>query len=264
MSCNRNRWSAPAIDVINTYYGRGDIPIGSSRTGPDAEKWYHKRVPEFPHDLAAGSDAPDAVALYRKILAAQPDKSVTIVTVGWLTNMADLLSSGPDRHSPYSGRDLVAAKVKELVSMGGRWPNTPGQGDYNFRMDGPAAQKVASGWPTPIMFSGLGIDVMTGARLLAQGPGDNPVRAFYEGFLKTNNVPARSSWDHIAVLYAVRGLGDYFAATTGGQCVAQKDGSNQWRSTPNKNHGYLKYKMPQARLAQVIEDLMLSPPQCPR
>lgn len=260
MSANQNRWSAPAIDVINTYYGRSDIPIGSSKTGPDDEKWYRNFVPKFPHDLADGSDAPDAVALYRKILAAQPDHSVTIVVVGWLTNMADLLDSPPDNYSPLSGKELVAAKVRELVAMGGIWPNTEKEADYNFRMDGAAAHKVVSDWPGKIMFTGLGKDVMTGARLMAQESNDHPVRAFYSEFLKAYKVSARSSWDLIAVLYAVRGLSDYFSAATNGQCVSKEDGSNTWVPGPTANHGYLVYKMPQTELAAVIDDLMLSPP----
>jgi hypothetical protein len=42
-------------------------------------------------------------------------------------------------------------------------------------MDGAAAHKVISDWPGKIMFTGLGKDVMTGGRLVAQGPKDNPV-----------------------------------------------------------------------------------------
>jgi len=261
MSANQNRWSAPAIDVINTYYGRRDMPIGSSKTGPNPEEWYHDTVPDYPHDLTTGDDAPDAVEMYRKILAAQPDQSVTIVVVGWLTNMADLLNSKPDRHSPLTGRELAKAKVKELVAMGGRWPNSPkNEGEYNFRMDGPAAHKVISDWPGKIMFTGLGKDVMTGAKLVAQGPKDNPVSAFYRNFFKGHKVPERSSWDLIAVLYAVRGLSDYFTAVSEGKCVGQKDGSNKWIPGPAQNHSYLLYKMPQPELATVIEDLLLTPP----
>lgn len=126
---NRNRWSAPAIDVINTYYGRPDIPIGTSRTGPDEEIWYHDAVPAFPQRLAAGSDPPEAVSPYRRILAGQPKHSVTIVAIGWLTNLAGLLQSRPDSPSMLAGRELIAAKVKELVVMGGIWPNTQGQGE---------------------------------------------------------------------------------------------------------------------------------------
>ena len=261
MSCNRSRWSAPAIDVINTHYGRPDIPIGSSRTGPDDEKWYHDAVPAFPHRLATGADAPEAVSLYRKILAAQPDHSVTIVTIGWLTNMAGLLNSGPDSHSALTGPQLIAAKVNRLVAMGGIWPNNRGEGEYNFTMDRKSAHQVLQNWPTPIMFTGLGRDVMTGGRLMATAPADNPVRAFYGSFLKANKATERSSWDQIAVLYAVRGLSDCFTAVTDGRCVAGDKEVSAWvPGGGSGKHGYLVYKMPQAQLAIIIEDLMLTPP----
>jgi len=261
ISANQNRWSAAAIDVINTYYGRGDVPIGSSKTGPNPEKWYHDIVPEFPHDLKSGDDAPDAIDLYRKILATQPDNSVVIVAVGWLTNMADLLNSKPDQYSPLGGRELVKAKVKELVSMGGLWPNTQKLKDYNFRMDGAAAHRVISDWPGRIMFTGLGKDVMTGGRLVTDGLKDNPVPNFYRNFFKYQKVNERPSWDQIAVLYAVRGLADYFSSGLPGHNTSKKDGSNEWIPGPASNHSYLVHKMPQNKLASVIEDLMLMPPK---
>lgn len=261
MSCNRNRWSAPAIDVINTYYGRPDIPVGASKIGPDEEIWYHDAVPTFPHRLAASSDAPAAVSLYRRVLAGRPNKSVTIVTIGWLTNLADLLSSGPDGYSVLTGKELVAAKVRELVAMGGVWPNNQGEGEYNFSMDLVAAHKVIRDWPGPIMFTGLGRDVMTGRRLTIEGPMDNPVRAFYAAFFRANKVSERSSWDLIAVLYAVRGLSAYFTAVTDGRCVPKEEEVCQWLpGGGSANHNYLAYRMPQAQLAAVIEDLMLTPP----
>ena len=261
MSANRNRWCAPALDVINTYYGRGTLPIGCSRTGPDPEEWYHDSVGDFPHVLKTSEDAPDAVALYRRILAAQPDQSVTIVVVGWLTNMAELLQSPADQYSPLAGRDLVKAKVKELVSMGGRWPNSPKQeGEYNFTMDPKAAHTVISDWPGKIMFTGLGKDVMTGNQLVAQGSKENPVPAFYKNFFEAYKVSERSSWDLIAVLYAVRGLSDTFTAVSEGHCVSQPDGPNQWVPGPPSNHAYLAYKMPQTELAAELEALLLTPP----
>jgi inosine-uridine nucleoside N-ribohydrolase len=156
---------------------------------------------------------------------------------------------------------MVEAKVKELVSMGGRWPNSrKNEGEYNFRMDAAAAHKVIRDWPGKITFTGLGIDVMTGARLVAEGPEDNPVPAFYRNFFRGHKVSERSSWDLIAVLYAVRGLSDYFTAVSQGKCVGKEDGSNQWIPGPPSNHAYLVHKMPRTRLAAIIEDLLLVPP----
>ena len=51
---------------------------------------------------------------YCRVLAAQPDRSVAISSVGLLTNLAALLRSGPDDNSPLDGRALVAQKVGEF------------------------------------------------------------------------------------------------------------------------------------------------------
>ena len=53
------------------------------------------------------------ISSYRRVLAAQPDRSVAISSVGLLTNLAALLRSGPDDNSPLDGRALVAQKVGE-------------------------------------------------------------------------------------------------------------------------------------------------------
>ena len=158
-------------------------------------------------------------------------------------------------------QDISPVWGLSVAPGGGRWPNSPKQeGEYNFRMDGAAAHKVISDWPGKIMFTGLGKDVMTGARLVAQGSKVNPIPAFYQNFFKGHKVSERSSWDLIAVLYAVRGLSEYFTMDTKGKSVSQKDGTNQWIPGPASNHAYLEYKMPQSELAAVIETLLLTPP----
>ena len=45
------------------------------------------------HPAVSATDLPEAVEVYRRVLAAQPDHSVTIVTVGYLTNLAHLLAA---------------------------------------------------------------------------------------------------------------------------------------------------------------------------
>ena len=53
---------------------------------------------------------------------------------------------------------------------------------------------------------------------------------------------------------------DYFTEIMAGKCVSQEDGSNQWIPGSPLDHAYLAHKMPQAELAEVIEDLLLTPP----
>ena len=70
---------------------------------------------------------PDAVTVYRQVLAAQPIADpVAISSIGLLTNLKGLLQSPPDKYSPLNGYDLVAQKVKLLAVMGGKYPNSDG------------------------------------------------------------------------------------------------------------------------------------------
>src|SRR5688572_12735058 len=114
---------AAVFDVFNTYFNRPDIEIGVPKGKAlelkDWQHWTDTVIKNYPHSIKMNSEAPDAISVYRKVLAKQPDKSVTIITVGFLTNLADLLRSAPDQHSTLDGRQLVEKKVKQLVSMAG-------------------------------------------------------------------------------------------------------------------------------------------------
>ncbi len=66
--------AAPFADAVNTFYGRGDVPVGVCRSNvtpaagkfnPLAEKKDNGTY-RFPHDLKSGKDAPDAVTVLRQ------------------------------------------------------------------------------------------------------------------------------------------------------------------------------------------------------
>jgi purine nucleosidase len=255
---SKEPYSAACLDAINTYYGRGDVPIGTPK-GPavgEKSKYTEAVAKAFPHDLASTADAPDAVEVYRKALAAEPDGSVTIVTVGFLTNLASLLESKPDEHSPLAGKELIAKKVKRWVCMG---LTIPRGREWNIHRDTAASIKAIGDWPTPITFSGyeIGKDIMTAAGLRGVAEG-NPIRLAYE---KYNGLKDRESWDQTAVLFAVRGPGDLWDVHVGGSAEVLPDGSNRWRDSPDRGHAYLVKKKPPAEVAAAIESLMLRPPK---
>jgi hypothetical protein len=255
-------WSAPCLDALNTYYGRPDIPIGMLK-GPgidDGCKYAQPIAAEFPHDLKSAAEAPDVVRLYRQILAKQPDASVVLVTVGFLTNVANLLDSPGDEASGLTGGELVRQKVRLWVCMGGGFPT--GQ-EYNLMRDAATARQAVANWPRPIVFSGfeIGEPIQTGAALRGTSE-NNPVRRAYQLF---NDLENRSSWDQTAVLYAVRGpagkLADVWDLHTGGTIEILPDGSNRWQDMPERNHAYLERKQPSDEVAKTIEGLMVQPPR---
>ena len=141
MVCAKNPWSILCADRINTYYKREDILLGQlRRQGINRESRYAKQVAkEFPGTIESFEDAMDAVEQYRRILVSQPDSSVTILTIGYLTNLRDLLSSDPDEYSKLSGRDLVSQKVSNWICMGGMFPSGR---EANIRWDIEASVEV--------------------------------------------------------------------------------------------------------------------------
>jgi hypothetical protein len=274
---SRNEWVAPCLDAINTYYGLPDVPIGYQRgltygyrNEDDPKRSLDSKYAEhvakaFPHDLQRSSDAPDAALLCRKILAGQPDGSVTFVTVGFLTNLRDLLDTQPDEYSELNGEDLVRKKVKQWVCMGGLFPNGEfpnGGGEYNLMWDTTASVRAVNDWPTQVVFSGfwIGVKVKTGSGLKAT-PESNPVRLCYHYY---NDLTDRESWDQTAVLYAVRGAQDNWKLSEPGICIMHarvRHGYNQWIPYEKGQHRYLIEDKAPEQVAAEIEALMVQPPR---
>ncbi len=233
-----------AIDAMNTWYGRGDIPVGIYRgnlDNPDGSA-YLEHVAKYPHDLE-DADAPSALEVYRQVLSGQPDSSVTIVSVGFTNNLNDLLIAEPE---------LVAQKVKELVQMAGVINDGFNLVRHNLVS---TSENVIENWPTKLVISQEGWDIYTGDNY-ANASDDNPYReAFYRFF--GGNYEGRSSWDEMAVLYGVRGLGSYFREISNGS--GSLSNGYTWSMVPGRRT-YLSNKLSNSSYEQIIEDLMDQPP----
>ena len=266
VSSNMYDNAVPCIEIINTYFKRPDIPLGAPRKGqnisdPRFEEggyWPEVLPAKYPHTVKSTADAPDAVKVYRRILAEQPDVSVNIITVGFFTNVAALLQSPPDRFSNLDGKALVKKKVRRLISMAGCFPKGR---EFNVFIDSVASVIVFNEWPTPILLSGfeIGRDILTGLRLVATDVQNNPVKDAFSLSLKVD-VNGRCSWDQTAALVGVRGPHKYFG-TVRGRMMVQSNGSNTWEDDPNGPHEHLVWKMPKEQLTLLIEDLMMYHPR---
>lgn len=255
---------AQVLSVLNTYFNRPNIPIGVPKGiavgDKDTQHWSDTITARYPHRIRSNKDTPDAVALYRQILAKQPDHSVTIITVGFLTNLANLLDSKPDRYSTLGGKELVSLKVKKLVSMAGKFPNGR---EYNVFRDTPSSKKVFANWSTPILMSGfeIGEKIHSGLPLARNKAIQNsPVKDVFSISLPKakEDKNGRMSWDQTAVLVGVRGAAPYYTVKTG-RLVMNADGSNGWDSA-GKGHSYLVVSRPVAEVETLINQLMQHQP----
>jgi inosine-uridine nucleoside N-ribohydrolase len=264
VSSNTHLLVAPSIEVINRYFGRPGLPIGAPKSEGvnlgSSQHWADSIVVKYPHRIKATSDVEDAVAVYRQILNSQPDNSVTIVTVGFLTNLNNLLKSQPDSDSPLTGKELVIKKVKNLVSMAGRFPEGK---EFNVYKDSTASINVFNEWPGEIIFTGfeIGWDIRTGLRLMKMDVSDSPVKDVFRISipLSAEDKDGRMSWDETAVLIGVYGTEGFFD-TVRGRIIVNPDGSNSWLDDQNGKHLYVKQKMAVPEMSRFIEDRMMHIP----
>ena len=266
------KWAVPAIDAINQWYGHSNIPMGIFKgINPikDDSSHYTKQVQAaFPHSFRPGDPILEGYKLYRRLLSAQPDSSVKILSVGFLNNLAQLLMSPPDEFSSLNGWDLVNKKVKEWICMGGSYPT--GIEEFNFNIYSKSTKYVLANWPSKATFIGfeLGDKVFTGGVLNKMYRKEaNPVALSFYYYCQGNN---RSSWDEITTFYAVKGLGKYFEGIKGWNrkfiidkiSVAEEreHGTNVWVDNPSGMHQYLKLKIPVPELQKILDELISAPP----
>lgn len=313
ISSTRGNASVAAIEVINGYYGRGCLPVGCTRElgvlGDKGVKNGRKRTPEEIADqmrrgrmgelggwnedahykyrkLAAdypqwvrhldSDDAPDANEVYRKILAASPDKSVVVCSVGFLSNMRRLLETKGDDISPLTGRELVARKVSKWFAMACRYPRGK---EYNSQMDAESSRIALAEWPTPVVICdwNYGADVFAG-RAIAEAKGPrNPVKDVFAGNIPSREeiaadparsqgncfgVGGRAAWDEVTVLAAVRGETSYFNVHRGEYRMVGQDGENVW--VPDEVHGRhlrLTEKLNKVDVGKIIDELICRRPK---
>jgi inosine-uridine nucleoside N-ribohydrolase len=263
MASNKYALVAPCLEVINTYYGRPNIPVGSPKThGVNigcSQHWTDSLVVRYPHSIDSTSQAQNAVSLYRKILAGQPDTSVVIVTVGFLTNLNDLLLSQSDSLSPLNGNDLVGKKVKRLVAMAGKFPEG---WEFNVKEDSTSSKYVFDHWPTRIILSGfeIGEKIFTGKKLMASSLRSPAQMAFSIAIpMSDEDKNGRMSWDETAVLTAVKGPAFAFGEVRG-KMVVEPSGFNRWSAGESGQHTYLTFKKSPGELSDLIENYMMHEP----
>ncbi len=264
VSSNKHELVAPSIEVINTYFGRPDLPIGAPKTDGvnlgSFQHWADSIVSGYPHKINSTEEVADAVNIYRKILVSQPNKSVTIVTVGFLTNLNNLLNSEPDNLSPLNGYELVSEKVKLLVSMAGKFPEGM---EFNVYMDSTASRYVYEKWPGEIIFTGyeIGWEIRTGLRLIKSDLKNSPVKDVFRISIPMSeeDIYGRMSWDETAVLIGIYGTEGFFEKVRG-KIIINPDGSNSWTDDPDGNHFYVKQKMTVQQITSFIEDRMMHEP----
>jgi inosine-uridine nucleoside N-ribohydrolase len=261
--------AGPFADLVNTFYGRPNIPVGAVRGGVTKDEGKYlgmARDPAYPHALKKSADAPDAVALLRKVLAAQPDGSVVIIQVGFATNLARLLDSTADVASPLPGKDLAAKKVKLVSAMFGAFKldGTSTHQEYNVTEDLPSSKKFVAGWPTPIVFSGfeVGQAITFPAVSIEKDFAYVKNHPLAEAYRRYSPPPHEAQcWDLTSVLHAIYPDRGYFGLSEAGKVKVEETGITSFKADKTGKHRFLTVSREQAvRCREAFANLASQPP----
>ncbi|TWT56386.1 Inosine-uridine preferring nucleoside hydrolase [Allorhodopirellula solitaria] len=274
-----NPLTAPFVDAVNTFYGRGEIPIGVTHDSQHRESKYLHLVEKrdegelrYPHDLMSSDDAPDAVELLRRVLADADDDSVVIVQVGLATNLADLIETPGDDISPLTGLELVSQKVQMVSVMAGAFAPIRGNARYfeaNVKHGVDAMQRFAQHWPddVPVVWSDfrIGLAALYPRESIARDFQYHPHHLISEAYLTYCGPDHdRPSWDLTSVLYAVRPDEGYFGLSQPGRVTVADDGFTSFAAAPGGRDRYLVLpKKSVSRVVTIQRALVSQPPLKP-
>jgi purine nucleosidase len=265
----RNAEAVGFVDAFNTAYGRPDLPLGITR-----DERAQLRSSKFtalaaslklPHDLRSADQAEDAVALLRRLLAAEQDQSVLLVSVGIASNLANLLQSS-------GGTELVRRKVKLLSIMAGAFGPVQGRMDHREAnvINGLEAMRfVTREWPAdvPVVWSGfeIGIALPFAHQSILEDLSDPRQRLLREAYL-AHSGPShdRPCWDPSSLLYALWPQRGYFGLSAAGRVHFDAQG-HSFFSEATGGRGRDRYltlnPQQQARALEAIITLTTQPPR---
>ncbi len=279
-SSGRVPYGAAVMEAINVYYGRPEIPVGAAHddvVGDPVDKMTAEKLARdqaaFGNRIVHNSDATEQTRLCRRLLADERDRSVTYLTVGHTKGLHDLLLSAPDEISPLSGSELIERKVLRWVALGALGAaNDEGRRtkDWNFFFNdtAPFTEVLVERFPRPVVFVDAGQDVLTGASLAHTPPG-SIVRTAYREWLWSYEQKTledqRPSWDLVAALFAVEGLGAFLEDAGEGHLDVDAKAGCRWEAGPGPaDHAFVRQKPGVAEaLAAYLNERIARPPAVP-
>jgi inosine-uridine nucleoside N-ribohydrolase len=244
---------AALADVMNTYFGHANVPIGLERNGIKTPRVFidyrnlyklttGKGEPMFKQTVSDYSTLPDGWKLYRQLLASQPDHSVSICSLGFVSCLTQLLASEPDDLSPLSGVELVRQKVKCLYLMAGIFTSSE-EPEYNFLQAPEFAKKFFELWPRDVdaVFSPMevGNEIEYKPETVISDISRTDIHPIKQVYMNYNCDTGQRMWDPMTLIQAVEGDAMFSLSDRGIVSLTSKIGTS-FTPSATGNHRYQK------------------------
>lgn len=246
-NCTSNPYGNGAVRAIADYYGYDDIKIGQHKGYEilrDSEKYNRSVTKKYCKYENSAIHAGSALDLYKSVLENAEDDSVTVISVGPFTNIAEILNEQPD---------LFNKKVNSIVAMAGKFPKGK---EFNVECDPGAAGTVFEKFRKIIVCSGfeIGEKIKTG---FFEEHENNPVCDCYKNYTGRKEPPyMRESWDLTAVHYAFEGEGEYYSLSRPMKITVGDDGYISACADKYSKHYYLVRKAENEKIAGYLNGIL--------
>ena len=244
-NCTSNPYGNGVIRAIAEYHGIEDIPVGQHRgyeVLKDGDKYNKNVTKKYFKYTNSAINAESALEFYKKNLSGAEKHSVTVITVGTLTNIAEILENEPK---------LFNEKVGTIVAMAGKFPSGR---EFNIESDIQAAAYVFENFKNVIVCSGfeVGEGVMTG---FAE-ESESPVYDCYKEYIGGDAPYLRDSWDLTAVHYAFEGCGEFYSLSKPVKITVEKDGKINSAKDKYSKRFYIKRKAEKTMIAEYLNKIL--------
>ncbi len=254
-----------AIEAILSYYGRKK-KLGRMHTPMLACDSIDNYAAAMKAQYGGTEIKTDSVELMRHILTDTEDR-ITLIVIGPLSNIANLLKSQGDDISPLSGMTLVAERVECIYIMGGSFTQYDASGmpveeaviqEWNIVQDIASATYVMEYCPCEMVLCPFeaGNRVFTNMR-----NGYNPIwyamKCFAGNRITADNPHfRRESWDPVTCLAATQDCSAYFSLSDRGSVTVEQDGTTLFRKDSTGKTRFLKDKGHYEELGAWIDSLI--------
>lgn len=262
MGSNPAPYAGLCLEFANQYFGRTNILVGVATNGITPVNGFGTVMAnEYLASGGSRTNALNATALYRRILAARPDHSVTIVFGGQLRNLLNVYNSKPDEWSSLDGSRLLEKKLKRAMVVAGFYPQSqPTWGEYNLASDVESSLVLNTITNLPITYMPIqiGDSIVIPSGGIQQLPPGHPARRAHE----VGGFTARPSWTGMALLYAVRGLswdGTNFFTSYRGRNHVFENGANTFDLDDMGSQEYFWGIRPVTEYIDILTELLLQP-----
>ena len=253
-------------EAINEFYHNDNIPVavhkGREFLKEELENNYpHPTSDAFPHKHKSVEELPEAIKILRKTLAN--NDHVTMIFIGPLLNLANLMKSEADEISPLNGEELINHKVNEIYIMGGGFADITGLPkfdwpEYNLAMALDESIYAIRRLKVRTVFvdGTIGQQVLTGAKVFEKYGDKNIVGYAYSRYVYKNPDNSRFSWDPMTV-YVACIKDNLFKKVGPGVVSIDEKGYTSFKEDKNGNFYVVDKNESYKKIQDVLEDLLM-------